>query len=59
MLSAEQEAVGFMERFKKFLKNSQRFFDSGNLDEQAYVDAMYHVVYEAAQRAINMNVTLR
>lgn len=59
MLSAEQEAVGFMARFQKFLKNSQRFFDSGNLDEQAYVDAMYHVVYEAAQRALNMNVTLR
>ncbi len=59
MLSAEQEAVGFMARFQKFLKNCQRFFDSGNLDEQAYVDAMYHVVYEAAQRALNMNVTLR
>ena len=59
MLSAEQEAVGFMARFQKFLQNCQRFFDSGNLDEQAYVDAMYHVVYEAAQRALNMNVTLR
>jgi len=59
MLCAEQEAVGFMARFQKFLKYSQRFFDSGNLDEQAYVDAMYHVVYEAAQRALNMNVTLR
>ena len=27
-----------MAQFQKFLKNSQRFFTSGDLDEQAYVD---------------------
>ncbi len=48
-----------MAQFQKFLKNSQRFFTSGDLDEQAYVDIMYHVVYEAAQRVLNMNITLR
>lgn len=56
---AEKNAFSFMNKFQNFLKNSMHYFNMIEIDENAYVAAVKQVVLEAAQKALDLNVTYR
>lgn len=59
MQNAEQEAFSFKGKFQNFLKNSMLYFHLSKIDEQAYTDAIEAIVLEAANKALDLNVTFR
>lgn len=56
---AERNAFSFMSKFQNFLQNSMCYFNLVEIDENAYVAAVKQVVLEAAQKALDLNVTYR
>ena len=47
------------DRFQNFLQNSMLYFNLTNIDEATYTEAIEQIVLEAAQKALDLNVTFR
>lgn len=56
---AEREAFSYKSKFQNFLQNSMPYFSLAKIDEQAYADAIEMIVLEAANKALDLNVTFR
>ena len=56
---AERGAFSFKSKFQNFLQNSIQYFNFDKIDEQAYTDAIGTIVLEAANKALDLNVTFR
>ncbi len=56
---AEREAFSFKSKFQNFLLNSMHYFNLTQIDEETYVTAVEQIVLEAAQKALDLNVTFR
>lgn len=56
---AEREAFSFKSKFQNFLQNSMHYFNLIQIDEETYVAAIEQIVLEAAQKALDLNVTFR
>ncbi|UII56541.1 hypothetical protein LS684_03395 [Cytobacillus spongiae] len=53
---AEKQAFSYGARFNKFLKNSMPYFDKGQLDTNAYTDAIIKTLNSAVKRAIDLHI---
>lgn len=56
---AEKEAFSFKSKFQNFLKNSMLYFNLTKIDEETYAAAVEQIILEAAQKALDLNVTFR
>ena len=56
---AEREAFSFKSKFQNFLQNSMHYFNLTQIDEETYAVAVEQIVLEAAQKALDLNVTFR
>lgn len=56
---AEREAFSFKSKFQNFLQNSMHYFNLTQIDEDTYSEAIGQIVLEAAQKALDLNVTFR
>lgn len=56
---AEREAFSFKSKFQNFLQNAMHYFDLTQIDEETYASALEKIVLEAAQKALDLNVTFR
>lgn len=56
---AERIAFSFKGKFQNFLQNSMLYFNTTMLDEEAYAEAIEQIILEAAQKALNLNVTFK
>ncbi len=56
---AERRSFSFKSKFQNFLQNSMHYFDLTQIDEEIYVAAVEKIVLEAAQKALDLNVTFR
>lgn len=56
---AEKSAIGFKGKFQNFLQNSMLYFDVTRIDNSAYTAAIEQIILEAAQKALDLNVTFR
>ncbi len=56
---AEKEAFSFKSKFQNFLQNSMLYFNPTKIDEGTYAAAVEQIVLEAAQKALDLNVTFR
>lgn len=56
---AERIAFSFKGKFQNFLQNSMLYFNTTMLDEEAYAEAIEQIILEAAQKALDLNVTFR
>ena len=56
---AEREAFSFKSKFQNFLQNSMHYFNLTQIDEETYTAAVEQIVLEAAQKALDLNVTFR
>ena len=56
---AEREAFSFKSKFQNFLQNAMHYFDLTQIDEETYTSALEKIVLEAAQKALDLNVTFR
>ncbi len=56
---AEREAFSFKSKFQNFLQNSMNYFNLTQIDEETYAAAVEQIVLEAAQKALDLNVTFR
>lgn len=56
---AEREAFSFKSKFQNFLQNSMHYFNLTQIDEETYAIAVEQIVLEAAQKALDLNVTFR
>jgi hypothetical protein len=56
---AEKEAFSFKSKFQNFLQNSMHYFDLTQIDEEGYAEAVEKIILEAAQKALDLNVTFR
>lgn len=56
---AEQVAFSYRSKFQKFLQNSMKYFNRAMIDEEAYIDAIEQIILEAAQKALDLNVTFK
>ncbi len=56
---AERVAFSFGGKFQNFLQNSMLYFNIAILDEDAYAEAVEEIILEAAQKALDLNVTFR
>lgn len=59
MLNAEKNAFSFRGKFQNFLQNSMLYFDSTQIDEVAYAEAVEQIILEATSKALDLNVTFR
>lgn len=57
--NAEKESFSFKSKFQNFLQNSMLYFNLTNIDEATYTEAIEQIVLEAAQKALDLNVTFR
>lgn len=56
---AEKEAFSFKSKFQNFLQNSMLYFNLTKIDEETYAAAVEQIILEAAQKALDLNVTFR
>ncbi|MCI5501330.1 MAG: hypothetical protein MR409_05350 [Lachnospiraceae bacterium] len=56
---AEREAFSFKSKFQNFLQNAMHYFNLTQIDEETYAAAVEQIVLEAAQKALDLNVTFR
>lgn len=56
---AEREAFSFKSKFQNFLHNSMNYFNLTQIDEETYATAVEQIILEAAQKALDLNVTFR
>ena len=56
---AEKEAFSFKSKFQNFLQNSMLYFNLTKIDEETYATAVEQIILEAAQKALDLNVTFR
>lgn len=56
---AERDGFSFKSKFHNFLQNSMRYFDLTQINEETYADVIKRIVLEAAQKALDLNVTFR
>ena len=56
---AEKNAFSFKSKFQNFLQNSMHFFNLTEIDEKTYAEAIEKIVLEAANKALDLNVTFR
>lgn len=56
---AEKNAFSFKSKFQNFLQNSMHYFNLTQIDEKAYATAIEQIVLEAANKALDLNVTFR
>ena len=56
---AEREAFSFKSKFQNFLQNSMQYFNLTKIDEKTYAEAVEQIILEAAQKALDLNVTFR
>ncbi|MGN0698582.1 MAG: hypothetical protein ACI4JV_07535 [Ruminiclostridium sp.] len=56
---AEREAFSFKSKFQNFLQNSMQYFYLTKINEETYAEAVEQIVLEAAQKALDLNVTFR
>ena len=56
---AERGAFSFKSKFQNFLQYSMPYFDISSIDEDSYSQAMSIIILEAAQKALDLNVTFR
>lgn len=56
---AEAEAFSYESKFQKFLRNSMAYFNPTKVDEEKYTVAIEQIILEAAQKALDLNVTFR
>ena len=56
---AEKEAFSFKSKFQNFLQNSMLYFNLTKIDEETYAAAVEQIILEAAQTALDLNVTFR
>ena len=48
-----------MNKFQNFLQYSMPYFNISGIDEDSYCQAMSVIILEAAQKALDLNVTFR
>ena len=48
-----------LHKFQNFLQNSMHYFNLTQIDEETYAVAVEQIVLEAAQKALDLNVTFR
>lgn len=56
---AEKNAFSFKSKFQNFLQNSMHYFNLTQIDEKTYATAIEQIVLEAANKALDLNVTFR
>lgn len=56
---AEQTAFSFKWKFQNFLQNSLNYFNLTVIDEKAYTAALTVMLLNAAEKAMNLNVSFR
>lgn len=56
---AERVAFSFKGKFQNFLQNSMLYFNTAMLSEENYAEAVKMIILEAAQKALDLNVTFR
>ena len=56
---AEKESFSFKSKFQNFLQNSMLYFNLTKIDEETYAAAVEQIILEAAQKALDLNVTFR
>ena len=56
---AERVAFSFKGKFQNFLQNSMLYFNTAIIDEATYAEAVKKIILEAAQKALDLNVTFR
>ena len=56
---AEKNAFSFKSKFQNFLQNSMNYFNLAQIDESTYAAAVKQIILEAANKALDLNVTFR
>ena len=56
---AEKNAFSFKSKFQNFLQNSMNYFNLAQIDESSYAAAVKQIILEAANKALDLNVTFR
>lgn len=57
--NAEMNAFSFKSKFQNFLQNSMHYFNQTQIDIENYKEAIKQIVLEAANKALDLNVTFK
>lgn len=57
--NAEMNAFSFKSKFQNFLQNSMHYFNQTQIDIESYKEAIKQIVLEAANKALDLNVTFK